>query len=133
MSIASGATLDFNRSDEVSVAPPMSSRATAASFNSGPSTLSISAGNAYTGGTVVNDGMIVAGSNTAFGSGGITLSGGGLTLAPGVSIANQIVLDVVAAAGTSLGAVLPVEYLVVAGGGGGGDATTAVVVAPAAC
>jgi autotransporter-associated beta strand protein len=75
--------------------------------------------NTYSGGTVINDNYLFAMTNTALGTGTVTMNGGVLRLAPGVSIANDLVLAT-AAGSTSIGSDTFAEFLAVGGGGGGG-------------
>jgi len=49
--------------------------------------------NTYTGGTTINGGTLVAGSNGAFGSGTVSLSGGQLGVANGVTFSNPLNLS----------------------------------------
>ena len=91
VSVASGATLAFDRSDELSVASVISGDGSV--VKNGSNTLNFSAGNAYSGGTVINSGTVVAASSTALGTGGVTLSGGTLRLANAVTMANDIALS----------------------------------------
>ncbi len=46
--------------------------------------------NSYTGGTLISDGTLVAGVNGALGTGPVTVSGGALWLASGVSLSNPL-------------------------------------------
>lgn len=60
----------------------------------GTGTQTLSGNNTYSGGTNLQRGILVAGSNTALGTGAITYSGSanGLTLSNGVNIANNITI-----------------------------------------
>ena len=55
-------------------------------------TIILSAGNSYSGGTVINAGIVQAKSNTSFGTGTVTNNGGAILLPPiaGLTIANNI-------------------------------------------
>jgi autotransporter-associated beta strand protein len=58
----------------------------------GAATLTLSASNAYSGGTVISSGSILAGNNNAFGTGAITINGGGLGSTGGIrTLANNLV------------------------------------------
>jgi autotransporter-associated beta strand protein len=123
VSLATGSTLAFNRSDNISVINPVSGDGGV--VQNGAGDLTLLANNTFTGGTRINNGVVVAGANEALGTGHVTIAGGNLRLGTGVSIANQITLDAAATPGnTSFAAFLPVEYLVVGGGGGGAGRDT---------
>ena len=63
----------------------------------GGNTLFLNSANTYSGGTVINNGTIVAGDNNALGSGDVQLnSAGNLTIESGVSLANDIELTGIA-------------------------------------
>ncbi len=66
-------------------------------MKTGPATWKLSGGSTYTGGTTVQDGFLVAGSNTAFGTGAVSVTGGSLDLG-GRTLANSVTI----AAGGSL-------------------------------
>ncbi len=48
---------------------------------SGSGILGLSGANSYAGGTILEEGVLVAGSSSAFGTGGLTVNGGSLVLA----------------------------------------------------
>jgi autotransporter-associated beta strand protein len=57
----------------------------------GAATLTLSASNAYSGGTVINAGAVMAGNNNSFGTGAITINGGGIGSTNSRTIANNLV------------------------------------------
>jgi fibronectin-binding autotransporter adhesin len=59
----------------------------------GTGTLSLSGSNTYARGTVIQGGMLVAGHNQSLGSGSVTLNGGGLRVASGVTITNPLIFS----------------------------------------
>jgi autotransporter-associated beta strand protein len=118
VAVAAGAALTFDRSDTVSVANSISGDGVI--VKSGVGDLTLTGANSYTGGTVIHAGTLIASSNTALGTGAVTLSGGELEFGTGVALANQIVLTAAPAAATFTSP-FNVEYLVVGGGGGGGS------------
>jgi autotransporter-associated beta strand protein len=118
VAVAAGAALAFDRSDTVSVANSISGDGVI--VKSGGGDLTLTGANSYTGGTVIHAGTLIASSNTALGTGAVTLSGGELEFGTGVALANQIVLTAAPAAATFTSP-FNVEYLVVGGGGGGGS------------
>jgi fibronectin-binding autotransporter adhesin len=60
---------------------------------SGTGTLTLSGNNTYARGTEITGGLLVAGHNSALGTGSVTLNGGGLRVASGVTITNTLVFS----------------------------------------
>jgi len=60
---------------------------------SGTGEVTLSGGNSFQGGTVLNDGILVAGSATAFGTGAVTVKGGSLVANAGLTITNDLIID----------------------------------------
>ena len=56
----------------------------------GPNSLTLSRDNAYTGGTTITNGLLVAGAANALGTGAVTINGGSLSLATGVTLPNPV-------------------------------------------
>ncbi len=54
----------------------------------GDGTLMLAGGNTYTGGTILDEGMLSAGHDNAFGTGSLTAGGGSLDIQDGITIAN---------------------------------------------
>ena len=84
----------------------------------GGGTLSLSGENTYSGGTTIVGGTVAAVSQSALGTGDVTLAGGALHVERSTELANNVVLDALAGQNFIRG-VLEAEYLVVGGGGGG--------------
>ena len=59
----------------------------------GTGTFTLSGANTYARGTEIKGGMLVAGNNQAFGSGSVTLNGGGLSVASGVTVTNTLIFS----------------------------------------
>ncbi|MBX3736921.1 MAG: autotransporter-associated beta strand repeat-containing protein [Candidatus Didemnitutus sp.] len=105
ITLAAGSTLTINQFTDTSLDATIggalsgsrnSSTATVATVNAalvknGTGSLTLNGQNTYTGGTTINGGVLVAGSSTALGTGTVTLHGGRLGLAAGISIGNQLV------------------------------------------
>ena len=88
-SVASGATLTFNRSNAYAFAGVISGAGRVTKSSSGTTTLSST--NTYTGGTVINGGTLKAGNATCFGTGTITINAGATLDRGGFTITNTIV------------------------------------------
>lgn len=56
-------------------------------------TLTLTGANTYARGTEIKGGMLVAGNNQAFGTGSVTLNGGGLSVASGVTVTNTLIFS----------------------------------------
>lgn len=73
----------------------------------GNGTLSISLANEYTGGTIVEDGTLVAGHVKAFGSGDITVKGGSLDMGA-LAVTNNVTVNAGSFSGTAYDGILTV-------------------------
>ena len=56
----------------------------------GAGALTLGSANSYSGGTTINAGTVIFGNNASFGTGAVTLNGGGLKASSGVTLANNI-------------------------------------------
>lgn len=94
---ATHATLTVNTNGSSTYAGTLQDGAgggTLALAKAGLGALTLSGSNSHTGGTVVNQGMLVAGSNSALGSGGATVNNGGTLEVPtGRTIANPVTVN----------------------------------------
>jgi autotransporter-associated beta strand protein len=90
--VNNNAVLAFSGSDSKSVANTISGSGSVMQSGSGVTTLS--GANDYSGGSSVSAGTLAAGSDSAFGSGAVTLSGGALSASGGPrTIANAIIVS----------------------------------------
>ena len=88
--IVNNAALVFNRSDAVSYSPTISG--TGSVTQSGGGTLTLTSANTYSGGTVLNAGILGLGADNAVGSGLITINGGNLrAVGSGRTLANDVI------------------------------------------
>ena len=72
------------------ISGPSSGATTAALFKNGSAELVLAGTNSYSGGTIINGGKLVAGSNGALGTGAVTINGGSLGLKDNAVIPNSI-------------------------------------------
>jgi autotransporter-associated beta strand protein len=82
VTIASGATLTLNRSDDYALSDTQIISGAGAFIKEGSGILTFSGNNSYSGGTTVNGGLLKAGANQAFGSSGstVTMNAGSINL-----------------------------------------------------
>lgn len=81
LNLVTGATLRFSRSDASSFTSVISGAGSLVKDTS--ETLTLSGANTFSGGTTLSAGTLAAGSNSALGTGALTLNGGALQAAPG--------------------------------------------------
>ena len=85
--------LVFNRSNVITQGSDFGAAAISGSgsvIQSGNGTTILSTANTYSGGTTVNAGTLVAGNNSAFGSGMLNLNGGGLGSSTAITLTNNV-------------------------------------------
>ena len=92
---ASNATITFGGASVSFGGTIQNTGGSLAIVKAGTGTLTLSGNNTYSGGTTANATILAAGSNTAFGSGPITLNATGaqLTLAAGLTLSNPITIN----------------------------------------
>jgi autotransporter-associated beta strand protein/T5SS/PEP-CTERM-associated repeat protein len=90
--VSNNGALNFNHADNLIFAATISGTGTVS--KAGPGTLTLTAANSYGGGTTIAGGTLVATNSQSLGTGGITLNGGRLDVAPNVILANPLAFDV---------------------------------------
>lgn len=91
--VADAGTLVFNRSDNFTFNGVISGGGSVVQgISNGPlaGTTTLTGVNTYTGGTTINSGKLVAGNASAFGTGPVTLNGGSLGVAQGVTLSTPL-------------------------------------------
>lgn len=88
--LQSASTLTIDQNVDTTFAGHIDGHGGAAIIKNGTGSLAFTAANDYDGGTTINAGTLVAGHNTALGTGAVTLSGGTLTVNAG-TLGNSLV------------------------------------------
>jgi autotransporter-associated beta strand protein len=123
VTLVSGGTAAFDTNgNDVTFASGFGGSTNAAVAKLGAGTLTMSGSNAYTGGTLIAGGKVLAANSAALGTGLVTLAGGQLDIKNGLTLAAPMNVTAATMDLSSYGGVATVDYLVVGGGGGGGKA-----------